>query len=556
MRLMSLLLATSLVACSETEKNPEEEVTVVDADGDGVSEADDCDDSNADINPLAEELCDGIDNNCDDEIDNDASDMVEFYEDADGDGSGDLSVTEMACEAPEGYVDNADDCDDADDSIYLGAEELCDGIDNNCDEQIDEDLALQTYYEDYDEDGFGDSDVTMEDCIAPEGYVDNMMDCDDSNADIASSEDDIDCDGILNTEDDDMDGDGLTTDEECDDSNPDMLLLQDSIESAATDSDGDGAVDSTETTTYDAMGNVDIVTTTTDINDDGDLDTMTQTNSYNADGVLTSVDFAYDYGMDGSIDVTYTSVLTYDGNGNTTSVTAGGSRADGSTFSFSRAYVYNADDNQVSYNFNADWNGDGSDDQSEMHLFTYNGDGNMETQTRDYLNADGAELFDGVVEESYSYTYDGDGNMATMHYDLDNDSDGDIEEVQDRAYTYTSFGEIEEMTIAYDYWSPTGVADNVADVNYTFSYTYNSDELLERQEISIAYVPESLQSYNSTEVTTYTYNGDGNLLTTEIDSENDGNIDTTYTNTYNAEGQLETEETADGTVTYTYMPCM
>ena len=74
-------------------------VEPVDADGDGFVEADDCDDSNADINPDAEELCDGVDNNCDDEIDNDATDALTFYEDYDEDGFGDSEITEDACEA-------------------------------------------------------------------------------------------------------------------------------------------------------------------------------------------------------------------------------------------------------------------------------------------------------------------------------------------------------------------------------------------------------------------------------------------------------------------------
>ena len=552
MRVVSLILAASLVACTETEKETEtEEVEVVDADGDGVAEADDCDDNNADINPSAEEICDGIDNNCDDQIDIDASDMVEFYVDSDGDGAGDSGTTEMACEAPEGYVDNADDCDDDDNTVYPSAEEICDGIDNNCNDQADEDLALATYYEDLDEDGFGDADVTMEDCAQPEGYVDNMMDCDDTMSDIGSSEDDMDCDGILNTEDDDMDGDGLTATEECDDSNADMMMMQDSFNSIETDIDFDGQVDITEVATYNEMGFVETITTTEDLNGDGTMDTIAQSNSYNEAGLMTSAEFVYDYNTDGSDDITYTSVLTYDGDENVTAVTASGSRADSSTFSFLREYVYNVDGNQVSYTFNADWDGDGTDDQTEMNLMTYDGDGNMATQTRDYLNADGDELFDGVPEESYSYTYDGDGNMATMLYDMDGDSDGVVDETQDRVYTYTSFGEIDVMTIAYD-WD----GDGVVDVNYTFEHTYNADNLLEIFSRSWEYVLEAYQSFNSSEVTTYTYNTDGNLITTEIDTGNDGTIDTTYTNTYNADGQLETEETADGNMTYTYVPCM
>jgi len=37
---------------------------------------------------------------------------INFYADADGDGLGDPATTVLACTAPEGYVDNSDDCDD------------------------------------------------------------------------------------------------------------------------------------------------------------------------------------------------------------------------------------------------------------------------------------------------------------------------------------------------------------------------------------------------------------------------------------------------------------
>ncbi len=60
------------------------------------------------------------------------SQLHAYYVDSDSDtyGSGD-SV--MLCEAPEGYVDRGGDCNDDNDEIYPGAEEICDGEDSNCD---------------------------------------------------------------------------------------------------------------------------------------------------------------------------------------------------------------------------------------------------------------------------------------------------------------------------------------------------------------------------------------------------------------------------------------
>lgn len=62
-----------------------------------------------------------------------------FHADADGDGFGDPDVFVFACAQPEGYVGNADDCDDTDDTMYPGAPPTGMGVDNNCDGDIDED---------------------------------------------------------------------------------------------------------------------------------------------------------------------------------------------------------------------------------------------------------------------------------------------------------------------------------------------------------------------------------------------------------------------------------
>ncbi len=102
-----------------------------DADGDGVPDDEDCAPLDATVYPGATDACDGLDNDCDGQLDEDAP---EWHPDADGDGHGDAATGTAACEPPAGWLADASDCDDTDAAVSPDAAEVCDdGIDNDCD---------------------------------------------------------------------------------------------------------------------------------------------------------------------------------------------------------------------------------------------------------------------------------------------------------------------------------------------------------------------------------------------------------------------------------------
>jgi len=168
-----------------------------------VDNADDCDDLDAGSYPGADEVCDGADNDCDDEVDEEALDMATWYADADADDYGDAATTTLSCDAPTGYVDNADDCDDTSNTVYPGADETCDDLDDDCNGKIDDDaLDASLWYLDYDDDGYGATKITEMACTAPTYFVDNSTDCDDLDPDISPGAEEVCADGIDNNCDD------------------------------------------------------------------------------------------------------------------------------------------------------------------------------------------------------------------------------------------------------------------------------------------------------------------------------------------------------------------
>ncbi len=191
-----------------------EELDTSDDDGDGLSEADgDCDDGDPDISPDADEVANGVDDDCDGQVD-EGTDAF----DGDGDGVSPLDG----------------DCDDGNPAVFPGAPPQCDGVpDNDCDGLPDDDER--------DRDGDG-HDL----CGHPSG----VPDCDDRDATVhpgapAICDDvwDNDCDGEPDDNERDVDGDWVTECAgDCDDRNP-AISPHAAERRNGIDDDCDGEVD-------------------------------------------------------------------------------------------------------------------------------------------------------------------------------------------------------------------------------------------------------------------------------------------------------------------------
>jgi hypothetical protein len=224
--------------------------------------ADDCDDTRVTVHGSQPEICDGVDNDCDGTVDEEAQ-PVTWYRDADGDGFGSAragttvscapvaghslmptdcddtrrSRSPLAREACNGLDDDCDgiagfalgaadtedddgdgvadarcpsaavrDCDDRDPFTYPGAPELCDHQDNDCDGSIESSLSPVDWYLDRDGDGWGDSAGSLVvSCEAVEGRVTRGGDCADRDASISPASVDA-CRTSVEGQDDDCDG--------------------------------------------------------------------------------------------------------------------------------------------------------------------------------------------------------------------------------------------------------------------------------------------------------------------------------------------------------------
>jgi hypothetical protein len=218
--------------------------------------AGDCDDGDAEVHPDVDEVCDGVDNDCDAQIDVNAVNMLTWYADEDSDGYGGASRTITACAQPPGYVLSDADCDDSDAEVSPEAAERCDGEDGDCDGTIDEEpIDGLAWSADGDGDGWGGPGTPTVSCTPPAGFGLAATDCDDADparypfAEESCAEAfDANCDG--STGDQDADGDGVPACEDCNDADPAAYpgapdtpydgVRADCDRSSDFDADGDG----------------------------------------------------------------------------------------------------------------------------------------------------------------------------------------------------------------------------------------------------------------------------------------------------------------------------
>ena len=460
-----------LMACT----GPAEDEPVVDNDSDGFTVGLDCDDNNASINPNADEMCDGVDNNCDGNVDDaSAVDRATWYADSDKDGFGDATVTELACAAPDGYTSDATDCDDRDPALRPDDQDS-DGY-SSCDGDCDDTDATLTP-DDLDGDGYagcdGDCDDTKDNWYPAElsvETVDYSYDADGSGTFVTPSVQtnyrDENNNIVLRDYRTDNDGDGTPerTDQNAYEYDADgnlVLMTQDVV-------DVSYSFTSETSYTYDAAGNQLTYSYREDSGRDGEWNYLfVQEYTYDSDGLLVTEVFRNDTDGDGSWDNESVNYNSYDGNGNRVFWDRDTDNDGNIDHRTEWAYTYDAAFNITEQRRLEDDSYDGVYDVMYISVGTYDAAGNQLTwDTTSYAS----DFKTPTNKTEVSKTYDSANNVLRWVVTQDYNADGRFDNRQTREYTYTADNQVSTLVFEYDY---TG--DGAPNIGYSLAYIYGED---------------------------------------------------------------------------------